>query len=168
MLPDPPHIGARHVVPCAVVLLASLLCAGCGGPGPSSPAPARAAAPAPAPLDRIAEALGCRAEVTVDAEELREGACEVGPQAYRMATFSTGAGREAWLAESRAYGGAYLVGDLWIVTAPSPEALTPLHDHLGGTLESGSAHDAHDTHDTHDTHAPHDPPESHAPTHAIP
>lgn len=157
MLPDPPHIGARHVLPCAVVLLASLLCAGCGGSGPSSPAPApaRVAGPAPAPLDLIADALGCRAEVVVEAEELREGACQVGPQAYRMATFSTGAGRETWLAESRAYGGTYLVGDLWVVTAATPEALTPLHDHLGGTLESGTAH------------TPHDPAESHEAGHSM-
>lgn len=76
----------------------------------------------------------------MEADELREGACGSGPGAYRIATFAADAGRAAWLAESRAYGGAYLVGARWVVTAASPEALAPARARLGGTIESGSAH----------------------------
>lgn len=151
-MPDPPLVGARHVVPCAAVLLVTLLCGGCGGAVKASPAPAPP--PAPAALDGIADALGCRAEVTVEAEELREGACAVGPQAYRMATFGTADGRRAWLAESRQYGGTYLVGDLWVVTAPSEAALTPVRDRLGGSLETGSAHGSHASHASSEPAAP--------------
>ncbi|CAM5636897.1 hypothetical protein SAVIM338S_06170 [Streptomyces avidinii] len=146
MLPDQPRIGARHALPCAAVLLLSLLCGACGGAErQASSVPAAtpvAARGAPATLERIESALGCHAEVTVDAEELKEGGCEAAGVTYRMATFAAAEGSRAWLAESLPYGGTYLVGDLWVVTAPSPEALTALSDRLGGTLRSGSDHAA--------------------------
>ncbi|MFE4636784.1 hypothetical protein ACFRJ1_25845 [Streptomyces sp. NPDC056773] len=129
-------------------LIAALLCAlgaACtGGPGSGGGAGSggRAASPPPAPepLERIAAALGCAPEATVDAEEVREGACAVEAQAFRLATFSTARGRDAWLAESRQYGGTYLVGERWIITAPSADALTRARTRLGGTLESGPVH----------------------------
>ncbi|MGW1773840.1 hypothetical protein [Streptomyces sp. NPDC002104] len=137
----------------AVVLFAALLCAagctaGTGSAGTGSTGTdsgtggGRAAPPPPAPesLDRIAAALGCSPEVTVDAQELREGACAVGAQAFRLATFSTAQGRAAWLTESRQYGGTYLVGERWIITAPSADALTPARARLGGTLDTAPAH----------------------------
>ncbi|MFI5765404.1 hypothetical protein ACIA8F_31275 [Streptomyces sp. NPDC051563] len=143
--------------PRALALFAALLCAGCSGAGAGGRAASPPPGPAPEPLDRIAAALGCSPEVTVDAQEVREGACAVGAQAFRMATFSTADGRAAWLTESRQYGGTYLVGERWIITAPSAEALTPARDRLGGTLDSAPAH----THDA-DTH---DAPTHDAPTH---
>ncbi|MCX5402576.1 hypothetical protein OHA37_01585 [Streptomyces sp. NBC_00335] len=136
-------------MPRAIALLATLLCVGCtagaggtGGAGSAGGAGGRAAPPPPAPeqLDRIAAALGCVPEVTVDAQEVREGACAVDAQAFRLATFSTAQGRSAWLAESRQYGGTYLVGERWIITAPSADALAPARARLGGTLESAPAH----------------------------
>ncbi|MFJ3925929.1 hypothetical protein [Streptomyces sp. NPDC090022] len=161
----PPRIGARHCLPAVAVLAAALLCGGCAGHGQGS-GPAHGAAdhetdPAasPAPghpqghaaagresggrtvtVQEIAAAVGCTAEITVDAEELREGACGTGKDAYRMLTFTAEEGRRAWLAEARNYGGSYLVGDRWIVTAASAEALAPLRDRLGGTVESGDSH----------------------------
>lgn len=140
-----PSVGARHLAPCLAVLLASLLCGGCGAGARPAPAAAPASSPAaaPAPLDLLATALGCAPEVTVDAEEVREGACEVGAQAFRLATFATAEGRAAWLAESRQYGGAYLVGDRWVVTGPSPAALDPLRATLGGTLDEPPSHGSH-------------------------
>ncbi|MFK0252703.1 hypothetical protein [Streptomyces sp. NPDC090445] len=141
----------RHLAACAV-LPVLILCGGCAGGGTATPqdsdasSSASAAAPAAGPaarpgsFDEIAAVLGCTPEVTVDAEEIREGACGTGPQSYRMATFTTEEGRSAWLAESRVYGGTYLVGPRWVVTAATPEALGPLHDRLGGTLESGTDH----------------------------
>ncbi|MBT2457555.1 hypothetical protein [Streptomyces sp. ISL-86] len=171
-MPDSPRITARHVVPCVAVLIASLVCGGCTGQGqaahrgaggtdpvetpasspvssgPVSSAPA-ASGPAssarPATLQEIAAALGCAAEVTVDAEELKEGACGAGEEGYRMVTFSADQGQRAWLAESRMYGGTYLVGNRWVVTAASAEALAPLREHLGGTVETGDSHGAEHT-----------------------
>ncbi|MFB6522085.1 hypothetical protein [Streptomyces sp. NPDC056401] len=142
MLPDTGKGTPR--APRALALLAALLCAGCAGAGGAAGAGGgeRVASPPPAPepLDRIAAALGCSPEVTVDAQEVREGACAVGAQAFRLATFSTAEGRAAWLSESRQYGGTYLVGERWIITAPSPDALTPARARLGGTLDSAPDH----------------------------
>lgn len=105
----------------------------------------------PAPLQQIGDALGCTPEITVDAEELREGACGTGPQAFRMATFISEQGRQAWLTEAQNYGGTYLVGPTWVVTGASAEALAPAHTRLGGTIQSAPGHGS----SSHDT--PHDP-----------
>ncbi|MCX5129547.1 hypothetical protein [Streptomyces sp. NBC_00347] len=148
--PRTPRSPRSPRAPRAIALLAALLCAGCAGaagaPGAGGGEPAASPPPAPEPLDRIAAALGCSPEVTVDAQEVREGACAVGAQAFRLATFSTAEGRAAWLSESRQYGGTYLVGERWIITAPSADALTPARSLLGGTLDSAPAHTHTDTH----------------------
>ncbi|TDU74870.1 hypothetical protein [Streptomyces sp. KS 21] len=137
----------------AAALLATLLCGGCAArvaAGPQDPA-ASSSAPAssarPAPLQEIAAALGCTPEITVDAEELREGACGAGQEGFRMATFTTEQGRQSWLTEAQMYGGTYLVGPTWVVTAASAEALAPARTRLGGTIETapghgGAAHEA--------------------------
>ncbi|MFD5885647.1 hypothetical protein ACFWHQ_06605 [Streptomyces sp. NPDC060334] len=165
-----PRITARHLVPCVAVLIASMMCGGCAGQGkaragvtdahpagastaaasstPTAPPSATPATPAPsstarpASLDQIAAALDCRPEITVDAEELKEGACGTGKEGFRMATFAADQGQRAWLDESRVYGGVYLVGERWVVTAASAEALAPLRERLGGTVETGSGHGA--------------------------
>ncbi len=142
MPPTPRHLAAGTVLP--VVLL---LCGGCAGHGaaaPHGPDPAPASTARPASFQEIAGALGCTPEITVDAEEVREGACGAGPGAYRMATFTTEEGRTAWLTEARNYGGTYLVGPTWVVTAASAEALAPVRDRLGGTIESGADHGSAD------------------------
>ncbi|MFD7032227.1 hypothetical protein ACFWAR_29780 [Streptomyces sp. NPDC059917] len=146
-MPNPPRTTGRRVL-AATALSLSLLCAACGAPtahGGSSGPVVRAAPAAPAgagsrTIQELAAALGCTAEVTVEADELREGACGAGKEGYRMATFTADAGQAAWLAESQAYGGTYLVGERWVVTAASPEALAPARAHLGGTIRSGAAH----------------------------
>lgn len=137
------------------VMCASLLCGGCGESQPPHGAdaaagsvPAAKAAPASpgAPgisVEEIAGVLGCTAELSVEADELRQGACETAQGAYSVATFAADQGLRSWLAETRTYGGVYLVGDRWVVTGPSAQALTALHDRLGGTLESGTSHEGH-------------------------
>ncbi|WP_330333754.1 hypothetical protein OHS33_31210 [Streptomyces sp. NBC_00536] len=147
-MPTPPRATGRALLPVAALALAlSLLCAACGGAGTgarqSAGRPAArptATAPGSRTIQELAAALGCTAEVTVEADELREGACGTGQEAYRIATFTADAGQTAWLAESQAYGGTYLVGARWIVTAASPEALAPARERLGGTIESGATH----------------------------
>ncbi|MFI5669711.1 hypothetical protein [Streptomyces sp. NPDC051704] len=139
----------------AAALLATLLCGGCAArvaAGPQAPSdPSSSAAPAPtarpAPLQTIADALGCTPETTVDAEELREGACGSGQEGFRMATFTSEQGRQTWLTEAQMYGGTYLVGPTWVITAASAEALAGAHTRLGGTIQTVSGHgsSAHDT-----------------------
>ncbi|MCB5182805.1 hypothetical protein [Streptomyces antimicrobicus] len=141
-----PPLG-RRAVPAAVVLAAALLGGACAtgrtapdAPAPDAPAPAAAGAARPGSLQALEAAIGCTASVTVDAEELRQGGCETGAGAFRMVTFAAPEGERQWLAEARAYGGTYLVGDRWIVTARPESALADLHHRLGGTLESGDTH----------------------------
>ncbi|MFG2616326.1 hypothetical protein ACGFXC_01760 [Streptomyces sp. NPDC048507] len=130
------------------VMCGSLLCGGCAGSAQTRHAPAAAAAPA-APgttVEQIAGALGCTAELSVEADELRQGACETSLGAYRLTTFAAEKGLRSWLDETRTYGGVYLVGDRWVVTGPSAEALTALRERLGGTVESGTDHAGHADH----------------------
>lgn len=126
----------------------ALLCGGCANPGEApSNAPGKASAKASAPpslsMEEIAAAIGCTAEVSVEAEELREGGCETGQGAFRMATFAADEGLRSWLAEARIYGGSYLVGNRWVVTAQQTGALTTLRERLGGSLDTGSSHAHH-------------------------
>ncbi|MFH8346435.1 hypothetical protein [Streptomyces sp. NPDC018045] len=119
-----------------------------GGPAPAArhpahaaPSPGAAATPGPpASMARIAAALGCRADVIIDAQELREGGCTTGAGVFRILTFSSDAKKRAWLTEAKAYGGTYLVGTRWSVTGPSRSALAPLQATLGGAVESGGGH----------------------------
>ncbi|MCX5193018.1 hypothetical protein OOK31_03770 [Streptomyces sp. NBC_00249] len=97
----------------------------------------------PATVEEIASAIGCTAQVSLEADELRQGGCETGQGAYRVTTFADGSGLRSWLAETRAYGGTYLVGNRWVVTAPTPESLTALRARLGGALETTTPHSPH-------------------------
>ncbi|WP_053633093.1 MULTISPECIES: hypothetical protein [unclassified Streptomyces] len=126
----------------AAACAAVLLCGGCSGDTTAPAGSAKAASPA-APgtsIEEIATAIGCTAEVSVDADELRQGGCETGQGAYRMATFAAQKGLRAWLDEARAYGGVYLVGDRWVVTTQSTDALNALRERLGGSVETGTDH----------------------------
>ncbi|MFE2478209.1 hypothetical protein [Streptomyces sp. NPDC059389] len=158
-MPRSPRTAASASASAAAALLATLLCGGCaarvaaGPQAPPDPSSSAAQDPAarPAPLQTIADALGCTPETTVDAEELREGACGSGQEGFRMATFTSEQGRQTWLTEAQMYGGTYLVGPTWVITAASAEALAGAHTRLGGTIQTVSGHgsSAHDM--------PHDP-----------
>ncbi|MFH7600343.1 hypothetical protein WDV06_35375 [Streptomyces racemochromogenes] len=105
---------------------------------------AQGAAPAAsATVEQLAAALGCTAELGTQAEELRQGACATGQGAFRMTTFAAEEGLRSWLAEAEPYGGFYLVGDRWVVTGPSADALAGLRERLGGSVETGDAHAGH-------------------------
>ncbi|MER5874207.1 hypothetical protein [Streptomyces sp. NPDC002044] len=115
--------------------------AGPGG-GDASPSAGTAAAPTTT-IEEIAAAIGCAAEVSVQAEELRQGGCESAQGPYRIATFAAEQGLRSWLTEAQAYGGLYLVGDRWVVTAQSADALGGLRGRIGGSLENGADHTGH-------------------------
>ncbi|MFD3694874.1 hypothetical protein ACFWUZ_01710 [Streptomyces sp. NPDC058646] len=142
--PDRPNRVVRPARAALAALCAALLYGGCAG-SPAADAPDTPDTPdtPPVSVEQIAAAIGCAAELSVEAEELRQGGCETGQGAFRMASFAADRGLRDWLTEAKAYGGTYLVGNRWVVTAPSAEALEALRGRLGGSLESGSAHTAH-------------------------
>ncbi|MDX3540525.1 hypothetical protein PV721_40780, partial [Streptomyces sp. MB09-01] len=123
----------------AALCVTALLCGGCGaGKAAAHRTPASAHQTS---IEEIATAIGCTAEVSVEADELRQGGCETGQGGpYRMVTFAAEQGMRSWLAEARNYGGIYLVGDRWVVTARSEDALAAVRGRLGGSLETGDTH----------------------------
>ncbi|GGO87442.1 hypothetical protein [Wenjunlia tyrosinilytica] len=100
----------------------------------------------PSSIEKIASTIGCKADITVDAKELRQAACESRRTRYRMVTFATDTGQHAWLEEAQAYGGTYLVGKRWAITAQPTATLDGLRHKLGGTIEAGASHGSDQSH----------------------
>ncbi|MFG3661020.1 hypothetical protein [Streptomyces sp. NPDC047706] len=107
--------------------------AGGAKPPPVSAAPA-AGVVAPAKVEVIAGLTGCRAQIRVDADQLRQGLCHTPKADYLITTFPEERFQRTWLDEAAVYGGKYLVGARWVVSA-TPEMLESLRSKLGGTIE---------------------------------
>lgn len=101
-------------------------------PSKSSAAPA-AGVVAPARIEVIAGLAGCKAEIRIEADELREGVCHSEQADYRITTFPAEKYKEAWLDAASVYGGKYLVGPGWVVSTKA-EHLEQARNKLGGTI----------------------------------
>ncbi|MEV4612481.1 hypothetical protein AB0K43_07760 [Kitasatospora sp. NPDC049258] len=101
----------------------------------------QAAAPAPgrSSVEDLARRIGCTAEITAEATDLRQGVCTSGGEEIWIATFPTARARDAWTTEAKAYGGSYLVGDGWAVVLSDATA-DLLHGLLGGEIVNGVDH----------------------------
>ncbi|MEU1852502.1 hypothetical protein ABZ499_25330 [Streptomyces sp. NPDC019990] len=118
----------------------------CGGGGDAEPAgsgrtatPSGHAAPAagvvaPAKVEVIAGLTGCKVKIRTEADELREGVCHTKQGDYLITTFPEEKLKETWLESAGVYGGKYLVGMRWVVSA-EPQLLEPLRAKLGGTVQ---------------------------------
>ncbi|MFI9173964.1 hypothetical protein [Streptomyces lincolnensis] len=132
----------RRGIALAVSLGVLALATACGGdegkasvntkPTSAASAPA-AGVVAPAKVEVIAGLIGCTASIRIDADELREGVCKKGKDGYRITTFPEEKYKETWLESASVYGGKYLVGMRWVVSA-KPELLEPLRPRIGGTV----------------------------------
>jgi len=140
-----PRRGRNHRI--TVLRLGTLvgglaLVSACGGgeddtartprPSKSSAAPA-AGIVAPARIEVIAGLAGCKAEIRIEADELREGLCHSQQADYRITTFPAEKYKEAWLDAASVYGGRYLVGPGWVVSGKA-EHLEQARSRLGGTI----------------------------------
>ncbi|MFJ5262555.1 hypothetical protein ACIQAC_19020 [Streptomyces sp. NPDC088387] len=94
-----------------------------------------AAAVAPAKVEVIANLTGCKPEIRIDADELRQGICHTEKVDYLITTFPEEKYKRSWLDSAAVYGGKYLVGTRWIVSAKEPEMLEQFRTKLGGTIE---------------------------------
>lgn len=121
-----------------VLLLLGILelLGGAGGLAGSSQAAQR---PGTSSVEELARRIGCTAEITTDAADLRQGMCTSGGEEIWIATFPTSTARDAWISEAKAYGGSYLVGDGWVVVLSDATA-DLLHGLLGGVIVSGADH----------------------------
>nr|WP_155057950.1 hypothetical protein [Streptomyces blattellae] len=126
----------------AVSLAVLPLVTACGGgesdaaavvdPSEMSAAPA-AGVEAPARVEVIASLTGCKPKIRIEAEELRQGVCHTKEVDYLITTFPEERFTEVWLDSAAVYGGKYLVGERWIVSA-RPEMLEGFRDKIGGTV----------------------------------
>lgn len=135
----------RRVARLVVGLAAVSLATACGGADEKevsgaikatevSAAPA-AGVVAPAKVEVIAGLTGCKPTIRIDADELRQGLCHTKEIDYLITTFPAEEYKQSWLDAASIYGGKYLVGSRWIVSAKEPEMLERFQDKLGGTIE---------------------------------
>ncbi|GGW46518.1 hypothetical protein AB0E64_15240 [Streptomyces caelestis] len=129
----------------AAALVVLPLVTACGGGDDEKPAaggraatPSGSAAPAagvvaPAKVEVIAGLTGCEVKIRTEADELREGVCHTETGDHLITTFPEEKLKETWLESAGVYGGTYLVGMRWVVSA-KPEMLEPLRAKLGGTV----------------------------------
>ncbi|MET9758901.1 hypothetical protein ABZ016_07575 [Streptomyces sp. NPDC006372] len=142
----PSHTHRMRVAAPAAALAVLTLVTSCGGGGDDEPAgggkaatPSKAAAApaagvvAPAKVEVIAGLAGCKVKIRTEADELREGVCHTEKGDFLITTFPEEKLKETWLESARVYGGKYLVGMRWVVSA-KPKMLEPLRAKLGGTV----------------------------------
>jgi hypothetical protein len=132
----------RAAAPAAALVVLPLVTA-CGGDAEPAAAgrtatPSGSAAPAagvvaPAKVEVIAGLTGCEVKIRTEADELREGVCHTKKGDYLITTFPEERFQQTWLESASVYGGKYLVGVRWVVSA-KPEMLESLRAKLGGTV----------------------------------
>ncbi|MGC5036302.1 hypothetical protein ACPXCS_01850 [Streptomyces sp. DT190] len=128
-----------RAVTAAGVLAVLPLATACGGDDAEAAAkPSASGAPAagvvaPAKVEVIAGLAGCTAKIRTEADELREGVCHTPKGDFLITTFPEERLKETWLESASVYGGRYLVGMRWVVSA-KPGMLEPLRAKLGGTI----------------------------------
>jgi len=90
---------------------------------------------APAKVEVIADLTGCKVKIRTDADELREGVCHTPEGDYLITTFPEENYKLTWLESAAIYGGKYLVGPQWAISA-KPKMLEPLRTKVGGTIQN--------------------------------
>lgn len=121
------------------------LVAGCGGEGdkaadrPADESSPVAAVVAPAKVEVLASLTGCKVKIRTEAEELREGVCHTPAGDYLITTFPKAELLQTWLESAAIYGGTYLVGPRWAISAKE-EVLKPLRAKVGGTIQDLSTY----------------------------
>jgi hypothetical protein len=87
-------------------------------------------------VEQLADAIGCRAEITLKAMDYRKGECTSNGIPYVFLDFQTSLGQREWLDYAEMYGGLYLVGDRWALSAKSKSFMQELSGKIGGTVEA--------------------------------
>ncbi|MEU0809633.1 hypothetical protein [Streptomyces sp. NPDC005970] len=151
--PAPPRRRIAAVAPAVVAV--ALLAAGCGSDADSDKAAidrggkakpsASAPAARPASVEKLAGTMGCKPEITTDVDDYRQGVCHAGKKNYVFLSFVTTKGQRDWLGYAQMYGGTYLVGNRWVVSAESMRTLKEARGKLGGTIEESAAYGASPT-----------------------
>lgn len=86
-------------------------------------------------LEDLAAITSCKPKVQVDADELRQGVCEISKGRFVLTTFASSKGQSDWLSEAQPYGGSYLIGKKWVAVGELA-LLKQLRGSLGGRVET--------------------------------
>ena len=86
-------------------------------------------------VDQMAAALGCVPKPMVKAADFRQVNCVAPKGKLVLLDFDTVEGMRAWLDTAQLYGGIYLVGDRWALSADTVEYMEDLRTEWGGAIE---------------------------------
>ncbi|MGP3979498.1 hypothetical protein [Streptomyces sp. KR80] len=128
---------SRAVLTSTALAGALLLASGCSGGEEETEQKVPKAATGT--VEQLAAKVKCKPEMQIDAEELRQGICEMKDGKIVLATFTTNQGQQNWLSEAQNYGGSYLVGPKWVAVGEI-KVLGSLRGRLGGQVEKSNAH----------------------------
>ncbi|WP_218617678.1 hypothetical protein [Cryptosporangium aurantiacum] len=126
----------------ALVVLLAL--GACGSPDAQSSEPtAAASSPSPPPVatgtvEQLAARLGCQPQIRTEAAELRQGVCRAATGEFTVTTFPQERFKLTWLDAAAGWGGWYVVGPLWAVSASTKAIADDFRQTLGGSLIDGS------------------------------
>ncbi|WP_443050394.1 hypothetical protein [Streptomyces sp. NBC_00286] len=128
--------GAALAVSLALLPLATACSGGEDGAAVDrKPSTSPVAAVAPAKVEVIANLTGCKPKIRIEADQLRQGLCHTKKVDYLITTFPEEKYKQTWLDSAAIYGGKYLVGTRWILSAKEPEMLEQFRTKLGGTIQ---------------------------------
>lgn len=87
----------------------------------------------------MAAALGCKPEPMVKAADFRQVRCVSAKGKLVLLDFDTAEGQRGWLDAAAMYGGIYLVGNRWVLSADTVEYMETLRSQWGGVIEGRRA-----------------------------
>jgi len=124
-------------LPLALAIASVFLLVGCGTADSPGATPSATPSLGALTVEALATKLGCEAKVTLKAADYRKADCTTSAGRHVLFDFDTTTGQRAWLEYAELYGGIYLVGERWALSAVSREYMQSLQPKLGGTLEGG-------------------------------
>jgi hypothetical protein len=91
-------------------------------------------------IEQLSQKLGCTLTGKRNAKELRQGLCKTSAGRFVLVDFNNDKQRDAWLTEAKPWGGVYLVGPRWVVSASNQQIVDALRKDLGGQVVHGDRH----------------------------
>lgn len=117
---------------CGLIVALATACTPGDGPGGGYVAAAQGHQAAPLTVEQLAAKVDCRPRIQVDAADMRQGYCKTGDGEFFLTTFSTQAGKDAWMDTAPEYN-PHLVGHLWTALS-TRTVLDRIRTRLGGDL----------------------------------
>ncbi|MFC4009051.1 hypothetical protein ACFOY2_17600 [Nonomuraea purpurea] len=128
----------------SLAVASALALTGCGVQAQANSGHKTGTPPRAYTVEQLAATIGCTAQITLKAKDYRKGECTSDGIPFVFLDFDTTQGQREWLDYAEMYGGLYLVGNRWALSAKSKAFMQELSGRIGGTVEEhspgGSAH----------------------------